>query len=110
MLNFIDGFKSALKTHFQTTDDVIQLPFKSVQELNNLADGDHVYLSIKYLDRYEVVKYIKEGELKGGKVPVIRDVLGKGRKNFPCGSCVSIDWNSVQLKEFICQTQGECAS
>lgn len=107
MLSFIDGFKSTLKTHFQTTDDTLELPFKSVQELNKLAEGDHVYLTLRYLDRYEVVKFTKENDLKGGKVPVERDVLGKGRKNFPCGSCVVVDWNSVQLREFICQNK-EC--
>lgn len=107
MLNFIDGFKGSLSSHLQSTDDVLQLPFKPTQRLNELSEGEHVYLTLRYLDRYEVVKFTKDGDLKQGKVPVTRDVLGKGRKNFPCGSCVTVEWNSIQLKEFICQNK-EC--
>lgn len=107
MLSFIDYFKGSLTTHFQTTDDVLHMPFKAAQRLNELAEGDHVYLTVRYLDRFEVVKFTKEKDIRGGVVPVERDVLGKGRKNFPAGSCVSIDWNSIQLKEFICQNK-EC--
>lgn len=107
MLEVIDGFKSSLTAHLQTTDDLVSLPFKSVQRLNELAEGNHIYLTLKYLDRYEVVKFVKEANLKGGKIPVTRDILGKGRKNFPCGSCVVVDWNTIQLKEFICQNK-EC--
>lgn len=107
MLNFIDGFKGSLSSHLQSTDDALQLPFKTTQRLNELSEGEHVYLTLRYLDRYEVVKFTKDGDLKQGKVPVTRDVLGKGRKNFPCGSCVTVEWNSIQLKEFICQNK-EC--
>lgn len=107
MLEVIDGFKSSLTTHLQTTDDFLSLPFKAVQRLNELAEGNHIYLTLKYLDRYEVVKFVKENNLKGGRVPVTRDILGRGRKNFPCSSCVVVDWNTIQLKEFICQNK-EC--
>lgn len=107
MLEFIDGFKGSLASHLQTTDDMLTLSQKAIQYLNGLQEGNHVYLTIRYLDRYEVVKFTKDTQIKGHKVPVIRDVLGKGRKNFPCNSCVSVDWNSVQLKEFICQNK-EC--
>lgn len=108
MLNFIDGFKSRLTTNLRTTGDTIKLPPKAVQQLNALAENDHVYLTVRYLDRYEVVKFTKgETDIKGDEVPVERDILEKGRKNFPCEACVTIDWNSVQLKEFICQNK-EC--
>ena len=33
MLEVIDGFKSSLTTHLQTTDDFLSLPFKAVQRL-----------------------------------------------------------------------------
>lgn len=107
MLSFIDYFKGSLSSHLKTTDDTIVLKFEQARRLNELAEGDHVYLTVRYLDRFEVVKFTKTYELKGGIVPVERDVLGKGRKNFPAGSCVSVDWNSVQLREFICQNK-EC--
>lgn len=104
MLEFIDGFRTAQQGHLPTTADYLNLPPKAVKQLNDLSDGNHVYLTLRYLDRYEVVKFTKDTELKGSKVPVERDVLGKGRKNFPCGTCIVTDWNSVQLKEFVCNT------
>lgn len=104
MLEFIDNFKSALQTNLSTTDDFITLRTKDIARLNTLKEGNHIYLSVKYLDRYEVLKYTHDTKIKGNKVPVTRDVLGKGRKNFPCSSCVLADWNSVQLNEFICQS------
>lgn len=107
MLEVIDGLKSSLTAHVQTTSDTLPLPPKTVQKLNELSEGNHIYLTLKYLDRYEVVKFTKDGAVKQGKVPVVRDILGTGRKNFPCGSCVVVDWNSIQLKEFICQNK-EC--
>lgn len=105
MLEYLDGFKTKLVGNLQTTSDIITLPMAWAKKLDELVEGNHVYLTIKYLDRYEVVKYTKDSKIKNGMVPVERDVLGKGRKNFPCGSCVLIDWNSVQLKEFICATK-----
>lgn len=107
MLEYLDGFRTSLVTHLNTTDDFIQIPYKMVQRLNDMEDGNYVYLTIRYLDRYEVVKYTKDQNLKGQKVPVDRDSLGKGRKNFPCGACVAVDWNSLQMKDFICQNKCE---
>ena len=108
MLKFIDGFKGSLLKHFQTTDDTLHITHTAINTLNDLPEGDHVYLTLRYLDRYEVVKFVKDTTLKNGKVPVVRDVLGKGRRNFPAGACVAVDWNSIQLKEFICQTKEDC--
>lgn len=106
MLKFIDGFKSSLNTHLSTTDDVIKIYPAQVRELNEqLNDGDHVYLSVQYMDRYEVMKVVKDRTFKGCEVPVIRDSLNRGRKNFPAGTCVKIDWNSIQMHEYICQAK-----
>ena len=58
-------------------------PFAAAKKLNDMVEGNHIYLTIKYLDRYEVVKYTKEGEIKNGKIAVERDILGKGRKKLP---------------------------
>lgn len=105
MLEILDGFKSRLAGNLQTTSDIITLPHSHAEKLNKMVEGNHIYLTIKYLDRYEVVKFTKDAAIKAGRVPVERDVLGDGRKNFPCGSCVVVDWNSVQLKEFICNNK-----
>lgn len=107
MLSFIDYFKGSLVSNLKTTDGSMAMKFEHARRLNELAEGDHVYLTVRYLDRFEVVKFTKASDIKNGIVPVERDVLGKGRKNFPAGSCVSVDWNSVQLREFICQNK-EC--
>lgn len=103
MLSFIDGFRSSLCENVSTTASTIKLRLSDAARLNKLKDGDHVYLSIRYLDRYEVVKFTKDADIRNGEVPVTRDMLGTGRKNFPSGTCVQTDWNSIQLKEFIKQ-------
>ena len=108
MLKFLDGFKGSLLKNLQTTDDTLNVTHTAQNALNELPEGDHVYITLRYLDRYEVVKFVKDTPLKNGKVPVTRDVLGKGRKNFPAGTCISVDWNSIQLKEFICQVKEDC--
>lgn len=105
MLNFVDGYKATLLANLSTTADKLSLCQRSLNAFRKFKDGDYVYLTLKYLDRVEVVRFTKDGELSGGLLPVDRDVLQSGRKNFPKGACVTIEWNSIQLHEFICQTK-----
>lgn len=108
MLEFLYEFRTSLMEHTKTTSDAIKLPLKMIKRLEHMKEGNHIYLTLKYLDRYEVVKYTHQGQLRNGFVPVERDILGSGRKNFPCGSCVVADWNPIQLNEFICQVKNSC--
>lgn len=108
MLEFIDGLKTSVVGHVQTTDDYIKVSHKVAKRLEKMKDGNHIYLTLKYLDRYEIVKFTKDGPIKDGKVPVERDILSEGRRNFPCSSCLVAEWSSTQLKEFICQTKDGC--
>lgn len=108
MLEYIDNLKGSTTIAVQTTADTIDITPALVKRLSVLKDGSHIYLSLKYLDRYEVVKFTKDGEIRRNKISVERDVLGTGRKNFPARSCIEADWNSVQLKEFLCQSKGNC--
>lgn len=106
MLEFLDGFSTKLQSNLSTTQDTITICKNAVDKLNTLSEGNHVYLTIKYLDRYEVVKFIKDQDIVGNKIHITRDMLSKGRKNFPCGACVVVDFNSIQLTEFIKQVVG----
>lgn len=108
MLNFVDGIRGVVRGNVQTTDTMISVAPPIAKRLNKFAEGDHIYLTITYLDRSETVKFTKDGEIRNNKIVVERDQLGNGRKNFPCGACIVADWNSIQLKEFVCLAKGAC--
>lgn len=108
MLKYMDNVKGKVTEHIQTTSIALPVTSNMVKKLETMNDGDHIYLSLRYLDRYEVVKFTKDGPIIRNRIPVERDILGQGRKNFPCQSCVEADWNSKQMQEFICQSMEQC--
>lgn len=108
MLNFIDGVRGSVRGNVQTTDAAITVSAPITKKLKSMRDGEHIYLTISYLDRSEVVKFTKDGEIRNNTLRIERDQLGAGRKNFPCGSCIVAEWNSIQLQEFICLAKGAC--
>lgn len=108
MLKFIDNLRGKVTSNIQTTADVLPIVPSMVKKLETLNDGEHIYLTLRYLDRHEVVKFTKDGPITRNQIAVERDVLGNGRKNFPCSSCIEADWNSKQLQEFVCQAREHC--
>lgn len=108
MLKYIDNLRGKVTTNIQTTSDILSVSPSVVKKLEVLNDGEYIYLTLRYLDRHEVVKFTKDGPIKRNQIAVERDVLGNGRKNFPCSSCIEADWNSRQLQEFVCQAREQC--
>lgn len=108
MLRFIDGAKGSIVGNLNTTSDTIKVSAPLVNKLKMLKDGEHIYLTVKYLDRREIVKFTKDGDIRNNTITVERDQLGLGRKNFPCSACIEADWNSIQMHEYVCQVQREC--
>lgn len=110
MLKFVDFLNLVLQRPLPSGQDYIELSSVEAKQLNAVGQGNHIYLTIAYprVNRHEVVKYVHGDDWKpqGGlvKVPVERGVLGK-RLSFATTSCVTADWNSVQLSEFIQQTK-----
>lgn len=103
MLDFLDCFKYELKCAIKPDDDTLQINKEAVRRLNELEEGNHVYLLLQWQDKYEHVKFTKTTDLKSDIITVERDVENKGRKNFPRGACVSMTWTKFTLDEYISQ-------
>lgn len=103
MLVPLDFFRTKLQQNFQVTDNKIDVPLSVVKVLNEkMSGGDHTYMTVRYLDRTEVLKITKTEQPFKTPLQVERDYLGTGRKNFPCGSCVSFEWTADTIREFVC--------
>ena len=101
MLKVIDHFNTTLQNYLSPSDTELCIPFSEAKKLNKLNEGDHVYLTIMSRDRAEIVKYTHTKELVNGEITVSRDEGMTGAFNFPSGSCVLIDMNSVQINELV---------
>lgn len=104
MLEYIDNFEHSLQCPLQPNESALTLPAEAIKQLNTVIKGNHVYISLHWLDKFEVVKFTKDGDLKlTDKVPVERDVEVKGSKNFPLGSCARVQWTKLTMDEYITQ-------
>lgn len=102
MLKLIDHFSTASQNYVSPSQTEIEIPFRVAQKLNALEVGDHTYISIVGRNgRAEITKYTHTGPVKSGVITVERDVGKTGAMNFPAGSCVTIDMNSVILSEYV---------
>lgn len=101
MLKVIDHFNTTLQNYLAPNDTELCIPFAEAKKLNKLNEGDHVYLTLMSRDRAEIVKYTHTKELVNGEITVSRDEGMTGAFNFPSGSCVRIDMNSVQVNELV---------
>lgn len=101
MLKVIDHFNTTLQNYLAPNDTELCIPFTEAKKLNKLNEGDHVYLTIMSRDRAEIVKYTHTKGLTSGEITVSRDEGMTGAFNFPSGSCVRIDMNSVQVNELV---------
>lgn len=104
MIEFIDNFNYQLASPIKPTDTEITLPAEAIKQLNKVEKGNYVYISLHWLDKFEVVKFTKDEDLKlNAKVKVERDAQNLGSKNFPMGSCVKVQWNKITMDEYIAQ-------
>lgn len=106
MLTFLDHFKYHLTCSLRTDDETISIPPDAAKRLNDIAEGDHVYITVNYDCRFEVVKFTKTSKVvKYDEVSIQRDVNNLGRKNFPRGSCIEIEWTKRTMDEYIKQVE-----
>lgn len=101
MLNMLDNFSYKLECHISPDDDTLVLGKHAIARLNELDEGDYVYLTLAWGHKHELVKYRHNTKLTGITIQVERDVESRGAKNFPRGSCVKMKWTKRMLKEFI---------
>lgn len=113
MLNFVDNLSLKLIKAIKASDSTLLVAAMDLPKLNQVGIGNHIYLTLKQNNQYEVVRYDHLSTLTAtaGNVPiaVTRDVNGTGAKNFGMPLCATADMNKTQMAEFICQTLGTCA-
>lgn len=109
MLKYIDYLRGVTRHPINVEESNIAVEPGFYNRLRQELDpGDHIYLTVMYGRRFEIVKYIHSEErpleCRGSyDIPVERDQLNRGKKNFPCGSKIFADFNSIQLREFVAQ-------
>lgn len=103
MLAYLDNFLFELKCPVQPSSDTLCVSKEAVDRLNELNIGDYVYITLKYLHRYELVKYEHVKKLEHAKIPVTRGINGDRVMNFPRGSCVAIEWSKRTMDEYLAQ-------
>lgn len=107
MLKPVEFFTSTLERGVKATDDTITLCRGHAQALDAVGKGNHCYLVISVSGRSEVVRYSHTDDyadrMKGDTIPVVRDVLSTGRKNFAPGTCVAHKWFGLAITEWVKQ-------
>lgn len=103
MLKVINHFSTALRNYVSPGEAEFEIPAQVAKKLNELEIGDHTYISLVGRNgRSEIVKYTHTAEVKRGVITVERDVVGgTGGINHPAGTCVTIDFNTVLLDEYV---------
>lgn len=108
MLKLIDHFSTASQNYVSPSQTEIEIPFRVAQKLNALEVGDHTYISLVGRNgRAEITKYTHTAPIKSGVITVERDVGKTGAMNFPAGTCVTIDINTVALTEYVAAVVAE---
>lgn len=104
-------FMFSLSAVLQSTDNVVRVPHTAAAMLNqNLAVGDHVYLTLQDGRGWETVKYTHSAwvtPVNGvATLALDRAAFGTARRSWPVGQCMSIDRSEGTLREFDLQTAG----
>ena len=87
-------FHATLAKPLKPTDTamVLRVAPRWLDKVNTLPDGDVVYFMLDYYDRYELVKFEKQGKLSfvGGAVtmPIERGQFHTTIQSWPSGNCV----------------------
>nr|DAU63240.1 MAG TPA: hypothetical protein [Caudoviricetes sp.] len=108
MLKFVDYLHMTLARPMQAEHDYMLVYAPDAKQLNAVGAGNHLYLTMHYprSDIFEVVRYDHGEDFTNQagvvQVAVQRAMLGV-RRSFPSAVCVTADWNSLQLAEFIKQ-------
>lgn len=104
MLNMIDNLNMRLAKSIRSSDNTITFVGGDALQLNSLALGEHIYLTLRQGGTYEIVKYTHNAVITGSApvtVSVERDSNSTGRKNFATGMCVKAEWNRLQMLEYL---------
>lgn len=91
------GNKSTLALGITATDDYITLA-PGAEQLFPISTGEHFYLTLRTETKREVV--LVTGGV-GRQRQVERGQDGTAIQSFPAGTCIEVEWNPAQLREFV---------
>lgn len=106
MVTMLDGFRAHLKAKLNASDSYITLTRSDAMKLNAVGLDNHVYLTVRDRVNSEIVKYTHADNWTTAdesvvQVPVERNVRGLGAKNFPYGTCVTSEVNSLYISDLV---------
>jgi hypothetical protein len=104
MLNMIDNLNMRLAKSVRSSDTTVTIVPQDALQLNQLAVGEHIYLTFRQGGTYEIMKYTHTAPITGNApvaIAVQRDSNGTGAKNFATGMCIKAEWNRLQMLEYL---------
>lgn len=106
MITLVDGFISHLKAKASVSDTLLLIPRADAIALNTVGVGNHIYLTLRDRNRYELVRYDHTenwsmSDPTNVMLPVTRDARGLGAKSFPYGACLKAEINSLYIAEMM---------
>ena len=87
-------FNAKLAAPLRPSDTVMTLRITKtwLDALNSIADGNTLYLMLDYYDRFEFVRFDKQGAIQasGGAIKLLVDraQFGTSAQSWPTGNCV----------------------
>ena len=113
MLKLLDGLTISAKALIAPADNQVLIASGDALKLNAMAVGDHTYLAITDGRGMELFKYTHAAAIVAPpgtvNIPVDRAQCGTVRRAWPIKACLQPSLAECVLREFICQTQQECA-
>lgn len=91
------GYSSKLATSLPLGENEVRLPATDLSHFQVNA-GEHYYLTIRQPGRIEVVQVTSS---LNGRLQVVRAQDNTQAQYWAAGSCVEVEWNPLQLKEFL---------
>ena len=104
-------FMLSLSAPMPSTDNVAKVPYTAAAGLNqNLAVGDHIYLTLQDGRGWETVRYTHTAALTSvsgiATLAVDRAMFDTARRSWPPGQCLLTDRSEGTLREFDLQNAG----
>lgn len=113
MLRIFEDLSITVRAAVAPGDDQILISSSDALKLNQMAVGDHIYLTFNDARAYEVVRYNHTGAVSTPPgtvhITVDRAQHGTTRRAWPIKSCIHTSRSELAQREFICQTIQECA-
>lgn len=107
----LDNYSVTIARGLRQTDNEIALRRGDAISLNVIGVGNHAYFTLRDRIKSEVVRYNHIADWDATDpttvmVPVVRDVVGLGRRSFAYGTCLQGEITSLFVNDRITEVTG----